>query len=201
MMTRREWLTRVLGATVAAAVAPLVDLTDMTPAFWQQPALRAAHPWRIVFPDGLHYTFEADVLSERALTDGTVQFSLRPTGPAMMHREVSYPMNWTGDPPRAWEPGTPLPSPDAPATVISRDGVKLGELVDITPPEMQRMPMFDALSGLSGPAPPPTAQVVPLPSGGVRIQRAARDPADREDTTRILGRLRRGPVDFTVEFK
>lgn len=193
-MTRREWLNRVIGTVAAAAVAPLVDLTDMTPAFWSQPALRGVLPWRIVFPDGLTYTFHADVLSETLLADGSAEFRLQPAGPMLLSREVSYPMNFVGDPvpgtcalpPEGWfctgdaghggpcpthpQPsvfGTLLPPPDAPATVISRDGVPIGELVDITPSELPRAGMVDIFSG-GGP---------------------------------VLGRLKREPVTFTVDFK
>lgn len=163
-MTRREWLNMVLGATVAAAVAPLVDLTDATPAFWSQPAVRDALPWRIVFPDGLTYTFTATVLEERLLEGGGAEFRLQPSGPMMLSREVSYPMNFVGDPPREWEQAEMLPSPHAPATVISRNGVPVGELVDIKVPELKRA-AIDEMDGY------------------------------------VLGKLKREPVSFTVDFK
>jgi hypothetical protein len=37
-MTRREWLTRVIGGAAAVAVAPLIDMTDMTPAILESGA-------------------------------------------------------------------------------------------------------------------------------------------------------------------
>lgn len=57
-MTRRDLLVRVFGAATAASVTPLLDMTDMTPAFWNQAPLKELMRWRIAFPDGTLATFE-----------------------------------------------------------------------------------------------------------------------------------------------
>lgn len=79
-MNRREWLARVIGVAAAAAVAPLIDLTDATPAFWNQAPLKELMPWHITFPDGMTCTFDATVLSEKLLEDGSVNLVVRPIG-------------------------------------------------------------------------------------------------------------------------
>lgn len=80
-MNRREWLVRVFGTTVAAAVAPLVDLGDATPAFWNQAPIRNLMRWRLTFPDGEILSFAASVVSETLNDDGTVQLKIRSDGP------------------------------------------------------------------------------------------------------------------------
>ncbi len=74
------------------------------------------------------------MLTEAVLPDGTVQFGLRPSGPMLLEREFreAAPVGNT-------DTYEPAPSPDAPATVISRDGVPLGELTDIALPELTRV--------------------------------------------------------------
>jgi hypothetical protein len=79
-MTRREMLIRMFGAAAAAAVAPLIDLTDATPAFWNQLPVKALMPWRMEFPDGLCVMFDAEVIAERLLNNGDVEFKVRPLG-------------------------------------------------------------------------------------------------------------------------
>ena len=74
-------LVRMFGAVAATAVAPLIDLTDLTPAFWNQPPVKALL-WRITFPDGATFSFNATVLAERVL-DGEVELTLRPIGEMM----------------------------------------------------------------------------------------------------------------------
>lgn len=148
MMTRREWLNRVLGATVAAAVAPLVDLTDMTPAFWQQPALRDVLPWRIQFPDGVSYTFNATVLEERLLDGGGVEFRLQPSGPMRAEREFREAPPQPGDTVVRHEP-----APSVHGTTIVRGGVPIGELVDISVPELTRAPVDGKVLGTPKPEP------------------------------------------------
>lgn len=119
-MNRRDWLKAVFGATAAATLAPLVDLTDTTPAFWSQPAIRALHPWRITFPDGAVYTFDAEVVAER-ISEPVVgafdcSFTLRPTGAMTLEESLS---------------------PATPAALHVPDGRTM-ELVDLTPPSMER---------------------------------------------------------------
>lgn len=130
-MTRRDWLTRVFGATVAAAVAPLVDLTDTTPAFWRQAPLRDLMRWRIDYPDGTAHTFSATVVSERVLSDGSVELAVRPEGPI----EATV---WSGGPSAATFEPIALGETREPATVLGRDGASIGELVGIELPQLVR---------------------------------------------------------------
>jgi hypothetical protein len=85
MMDRRQWLKIVLGATAAATIAPLVDLTNATPTFWEQPAIKALKPWRVTFPDGLTFVFDATVVEEKytGIIDGLMELEMKlhPTGP------------------------------------------------------------------------------------------------------------------------
>lgn len=128
MMTRREWLIRVLGATIAAAVAPLVDLTDASPRFWEQPAIKALKPWKITFPDGTMFTFDGQVIAEKLLNDGTIEMTLQPQGPTHIYDPFDSRM------------AEPVPSPHAPATVIQTyNGVSM-ELQDIMLPSLESFP-------------------------------------------------------------
>jgi len=136
-MTRREWLTRVIGGVAAAAVAPLIDLTDMTPSFWNQPAIKALKPWRVKFPDGVVYSFDAAVLSEKIHDpiDGftSIELTLQPTGPLEIETE----------PPATTDPDLG----QGVGVSVSRDGMKVGELIEIQPPTITRN-MFDVSSPL-----------------------------------------------------
>lgn len=94
MMNRREWLTKVLGAIVAATVAPLLDLTDQTPAFWNQAPLKKLLRWQIRLPDGVTYTFNATVIAEH-LIDDVVSLTVRPSGPMQVEQTtVSFPTTY-----------------------------------------------------------------------------------------------------------
>ncbi len=119
-MTRREWLTRVIGAVAAAAAAPLIDLTDTTPAFWNQPTLKKFLQWQIAFPDGTTYSFDATVIAEKLLGDGTVQLTMQPTGP-MEIGSNDVPM---GD-------KEPL---RAGGTLVYNEGIPIAELQEISMP-------------------------------------------------------------------
>jgi len=124
-MTRREWLATVFGASVAAAVAPLVDLTDTTTKFWSQPAiLEGFKGWRISFPDGTIFTFDAFVKSERVLSNGSVEMELQPTGQVQVTHEV---------PKR-----TPSEFTPAMGTTVEREGQPIADLQEIHAPQMTR---------------------------------------------------------------
>jgi len=125
-MTRRDWLTRVFGVTVAAAVAPLVDLTDTTPEFWNQPPIKKLLKWWVEFPDGTRFGFSGTVLSETLLDDGSVSLSIQPDGPPEILHDVTKPRSTydtvTGN-----------------DTVILQDDVPMGELVDVRLPALDRV--------------------------------------------------------------
>lgn len=87
-MTRRECLTRLFGAAVAVTLAPLIDLTDTTPAFWNQAPLQELLQWRVVLPDGMSWSFSAQVVSER-IVDGELVLDVRPSGP-MVIEQTAY---------------------------------------------------------------------------------------------------------------
>ena len=133
-MTRREWLERVFGVAVAATLAPLVDLTDASAAFWNQPAL--AKLWRITFPSGVVFKFNATVLAEKLLEDGIVQLTISPTGPINISQEISYPMRYLGEL-NDDRKAKLIPSPHAPATTISMGGGQVVQLHDILLPEFE----------------------------------------------------------------
>lgn len=135
-MTRREMLVRMFGAVVAAAVAPLIDLTDSTPAFWNQAPIKALMPWRIMFPDGTTFSFDATVIAERVLRDGGVELTLRPSGETKMSQEISYPINYSEGPNDGRV--SAVPSLYAPATMLTTGEGKIVELQEIEMPELSR---------------------------------------------------------------
>lgn len=126
MITRRDMLKTVLGAAAAAAVAPLIDLTDATPAFWNQPELKKVLPlWRMTFPDGTTWSFEGVVVAENinAKIDSLMEIELtvRPTSMPTI------------------EPGAPRPNVGA--TVKVANGARLSapdgkgfDLIDVQGP-------------------------------------------------------------------
>ena len=109
MITRREMLTRVFGAAAAAAVAPLVNLTDPTVAFWNQPPIaKLLHEnWRVVFPDGNSFTFAAKVVSERVHARGSRLFIQLMHVGRMSHPD-NTPHHRQGVAPSAIAPGVPM---------------------------------------------------------------------------------------------
>lgn len=120
-MNRRDWLKTVFGAAVAALVAPLVDLTDQTPAFWNQPPIKKLLPWKVVFPDGTAFEFEADVVAERLLGDGSAELTIQPVGGMKIGRETSFQKRF---------------SSEATATTIHAGTDLIRELQDISLPEL-----------------------------------------------------------------
>lgn len=93
MMNRREMLVSMFGAAVAATVAPLINLGDATPAFWNQAPLKELLPWRIMFPDGQTFTFAGEVVSEMLTSFGPGEIlestlTVRPTGPVTITKEA-----------------------------------------------------------------------------------------------------------------
>lgn len=123
-MTRRDWLTRVFGATVAAAIAPLVDLTDATPAFWNQvPIKDKLRQWRVVFPSGDVFTFDAEVVGEKLIGD-EVQLDIKPVGPITVIHQASLAEDV--------EP----PDPPSATVLVSSDGKRI-ELTDIELPPVE----------------------------------------------------------------
>jgi hypothetical protein len=120
-MTRREWLTRVIGGAAALAVAPLIDMTDMTPAFWNQEPLQKLMPWRISFASGDVFSFDAAVLAERLLEDGSIEFDVQPKGPVTV----------TSEPKR-------LRSRSASPSTLHREDGTIFELQEIAIPEVTR---------------------------------------------------------------
>jgi len=145
MMTRREMLVRMLGAAAAAAVAPLIDLTDTTPAFWNQLPLQKLLPWRIAFPDGTTFHFNATVVAEKLLDDGSVELTMQPQGGMKATQEVTYRINYidgtsglTGDRPARM--GVRETRPErlntgegpVPTVLHASDGSKM-ELTEIAP--------------------------------------------------------------------
>lgn len=133
MMTRREMLVRVFGVAVAATVAPLVDLTDLTPMFWDQAPIRRV--WRIIFPDGMVFSFGARVVAEKITVDGTVSLTLRSEGPITASRTTSsMAFDHHGAPIELAR----LPSPSAPATVLEMGDGKFVEIQDIALPKLTR---------------------------------------------------------------
>lgn len=129
-MNRREWLTRVFGTVVAATVAPLVDLTDTTPAFWNQAPIRELMRWCVQFPDGLTISFNARVVSEWMKDDGTVGFSVEPEGMTTYER-------WRR-PPRSTVEASVM---QARPTILCDDkGGRVGEVLAIeAPTKMDRI--------------------------------------------------------------
>lgn len=131
MMTRREMLVRMFGATVTAAIAPFINLQDATPAFWNQESIKKLLPWKITFPDGATYSFDATVLEEKLLAslDGLTELSLRvqPTGPMTVS---------AGAPPL--DTGGLRASPMFTPTVLEVDGRLLMELQEIEMPSLDR---------------------------------------------------------------
>lgn len=117
-MTRRDMLVKMFGAAAAAAVAPLIDLTDATPAFWNQASLRELMPWKIVFPDGTAWAFEARVVAETLLDDGTVSLSVVPTSNVRMSH------------------GEPLPEGERLGGELHAEGRPVAELHNITLPSV-----------------------------------------------------------------
>jgi hypothetical protein len=120
-MTRREWLTRVIGGAAAVAIAPLIDMTDMTPAFWNQEPLQKLMPWRISFASGDVFSFDAAVLAERLLDDGSIEFDVQPKGPVTV----------TSEPKR-------LRSRSASPSTLHREDGTIFELQEIAIPELTR---------------------------------------------------------------
>lgn len=123
-MTRREWLERVVGAVAAATVAPLINMEDRTPAFWNQEPIKKLLPFRVTFPDGLTFAFDGHVLAEREMPDGSIRLLIAPTGPVDIQDSRKEPVGW------------PQPVSSAHPTVLN--GENIGELLDITPPTISR---------------------------------------------------------------
>lgn len=133
-ITRRECLIRMIGATAAAAVAPLLDLTDMTPGFWNQSALKQYLPWRVQFPDGTSFLFDAHVTREIFLDDGTVELSVKPIG--LTHHVIA-----------AVESDATADELAAKPVVVNAGDV-LMELQKIGPPSLDRFDDENIIGGL-----------------------------------------------------
>jgi len=115
-------LIQMFGAITAAAVAPLIDLTDTTPAFWNQPPLQKLLPFRIAFPDGMTWTFDGIVIAEKVI-DGVIDLTIRPSG--MVRAE---PVIVQQDP---WNvPGKPM---SANPVMLTIEGHARGEVWEIKP--------------------------------------------------------------------
>lgn len=140
MMSRRDCLVRIFGAAVAAAVAPLVDLTDRTPAFWNQPALKDLMPWRIKFPDGTTFSFNATVTAEELLADGTINLTLHTGGRMKIDQDTSPAEAYANEPETDSVTEIGPPSGPASATVI-QSGTRVMEVQDIMSAEFSREPI------------------------------------------------------------
>ena len=144
MMTRREALVRMFGAAVAAIVAPKIDLTDMTPQFWNQPELMKLMPWKIIFPDGTTFAFDAFVVAERELPDGDIQLTVQPRGPMTIGQE---------EPIETTDPEFVEKSKDTPhwsTGVMIKRGEQKFELTNIESPKLSRQMIDDDVSPVPG---------------------------------------------------
>lgn len=155
-MTRREMLVRVFGAAAAAAVAPLVNLADSTADFWNQPPIQKLMPWRISFPDGTQFEFDAKVVSEEWAGD-TVKLTMQALGGMRVsqsgEQSIEKSVNFIGQEEKDYDDAydqlfdDPTPEQSGPAQeaqgTIVRAGTITGELVEIELPNQDVMVDWD----------------------------------------------------------
>lgn len=142
MISRRQCLQTLFGAVAAAALAPLVDLTDLTPKFWEQAAVRDLDLWRIVFDDTT-FTFRAHVVEE-TIVGNLWTYVLRPTGPMKIATSMTFPINY--DPPIEVE--KPEPEPQSSVVSLQKPDGSYVELGDIKLPKLERHDLDVDMDGI-----------------------------------------------------